>query len=102
MGETIRIIFPYNRTHQLFLFSFFCLVGKFIRKKKKFSTTTTTQFNPIESNEIFINWGERANAEITKRSVLEFVCRIGYKDSVEPKNFVSHYAKVTEEEDVTE
>lgn len=51
-----------------------------------------------ESDTIQIKWGERANAEVTKRSVLEFACKVGYQGTIKPENLVSHYLNVVEEE----
>ncbi|KAK6629768.1 hypothetical protein RUM43_003586 [Polyplax serrata] len=49
---------------------------------------------------IHFNWGQRAHAEVSKKSVLEFVCEIGYQGKIQPKNLVTHYAKAMEEEEL--
>lgn len=49
-----------------------------------------------ESDLFELSWGPRAEAEISKLAVLEFVCRCGYNGEIKPENLVSHYAKATE------
>lgn len=48
-----------------------------------------------DGNEVV--WGQRAEVEVNKMDILEFVCQYGYKNKVKPESFVSHYQKIRKE-----
>lgn len=42
-----------------------------------------------------VSWGQRAELEVSKMKILEFVCQLGYLNKVKPENFVSQYQKIS-------
>ena len=44
-----------------------------------------------------VSWGQRAEVEVSKMKILEFVCQLGYLNKVRPENFVSQYQKISKQ-----
>ncbi|KAL0274542.1 UNVERIFIED_CONTAM: hypothetical protein PYX00_002643 [Menopon gallinae] len=48
-----------------------------------------------ESDMFELSWGPRAEAEVSKLSILQFVCQCGYSGKIRPENLASHYHKAS-------
>ena len=72
--------------------------------KKKVLTDFVDQLylklkKPIGAESTEVMWGQRAELEVNKMDILEFVCQYGYKNKVKPESFVSHFQKIRKEKE---
>lgn len=87
--EKLNIYSEQHPTHE-----FFGLVKKKIMTE--FVEQLYLQLKKAPGTEtIIVSWGQRADLEVSKMRILEFVCQLGYLNKVKPENFVSQYQKIT-------